>query len=314
MKKFISIILSTAILFSISATAFASEAKTAPTNSAVVDISGGSLYTSEENDKKVAILTNNENHLLDVSICYLSMPNTVYQWTITDYPIPTFTPSNSQFWYDIISYVENQMSTANIVHFTEVTYEKPIELSQTRSSAGADLLSQLEELIGVSEYSDDVIHSITYQGQRYRILESMDFRILTDGSKSWTTTIQVSSLIASVLGLVASSTLITAICGAFGVAASAYSMLPAGTINKYLCVADVCRHVSINGSAYPYNMTDKYFEYKGYENANNNSHERAYIDDGSLNEYYTDDEDYFNSNNSQVMDAYVVFSRIGQMD
>ena len=314
MKKFISIILSTAILFSISATAYATEADTAYITSAVVDISGGNLYTSEENDKRVAILTNDENHLLDVSICYLSAPNTVYQWTITDYPISTFTPSNPQFWYNIVDYVEDQMSDANIVYFTEVTYEEPIELPQTRSSAGSDLLDELEELMGLGEYSDTVVHSITYQGQRYRILEYMDFRILTDGSKSWANAIQVSSLIVTVLGLVASSTLITAICCAFGVVASASSLLPAGTINKYLCVADVCRWVSINGSAYPYNITDKYFEYKGYENASNDSREKAYIDDGSLSEYFTDDEAYFNSNNSQIMDAYVVFSRIGQMD
>lgn len=314
MKRFISIILSIAIILSISATAFAAETETTAANTAVVDIDGGSLYTSEESDKKVAILTNDEKHLLDISICYPSAPNTVYQWTITDYPISTFTPSNTQFWSDVINYAEDQMSAANIVYFTEVTYEEPVELPQTRSSAGADLLEELEELIGTGEYFDDVIHSTTYQGQRYRILESMDFRILTDGSKSWATTISVSSLIVSVLGLVASTTLVGAICGAFGVALSAASLLSPGTINKYICLADIYRYVSINGSAYPYNMTDKFFEYRAYENASNDSTERARIDTGSEDEYYTEGENYFYSLDSQILDAYEVFSRIGQMD
>lgn len=314
MKKFLSIILSTAILFSISATAFATEREIATPTSAVVDISGGNLYTSEEGGKRVAILTNDENHLLDVSICYLSAPNTVYQWTITDYPISTFTPSNPQFWYNIVDYVEDQMSDANIVYFTEVTYEEPIELPQTRSSAGSALLNQLEELMGLGEYSDTVVHNITYQGQRYRILEYMDFRILNDGSKSWSNTIQVSSLIVSVLGIVYSLSVLSAICSAFGVAINAYSELSAGTINKYICLADVCRWVSINGSTYPYNITDKYFEYRAYEDADLNSRRGAYIDTGSKAEYYTDDEAYFYSNDSQIMDAYVAFSRIGQMD
>lgn len=238
-------------------------------------------------------------------------PNTVYQWTIIDYPESTFTTSDN-FWNGIVTYAENRITDANVVTFTEVSYDEPIELPQARSSAGADLLEDLESFMGTSEYFGRQIYSTTYQGQVFRVLESMDFRILTDGSKSWSTTISVSSLIVSVLGLATTTTLVGTICGIFGVALSAASLIPPGKINKYICRAMNYRYVTINGSEYAYSMADKFTDYNGYENADINSTERAYADSGSGSVSYAPNAAYFSSYTDQINDAYDMFLQIGQ--
>ena len=206
------------------------------------------------------------------------------------------------------------MADANVVTFTEVSYGEPIELPQTRSSAGADLLEDLESFMGTGEYFGRQIYSTTYQGQVFRVLESMDFRILTDGSKSWSTTISVSSLIVGVLGLTATTTLVGTICGVFGVALSAASLIPPGKINKYICRAMNYRYVTINGSEYAYSMADKFIDYNGYENADNDSTERAYADSGSRSVIYAPSAAYFSSYTDQIEDAYEIFLQVGQQD
>ena len=314
MKKFISILLTLCMFISMTSTAFAvndSKETMATPSTSVSAIEGGHLYTSVRSDMNIAILTNNDAHLIDISINYLSSPNTVYQWTIPDYPKCTFTISDS-FWNGIVAYAENRIADANIVTFTEIFYDEPIELLQTRSSAGADLLEELESFIGTSEYFGRHVHTSTYQGQVFRVFESMDFRILTNGAKSWSTTISVSSLIVSVLGVVATTTLISTICGVFGVALSAASLIPPGKINKYICRAINYRYVTINGSEYAYNKTDRFIEYNGYENADNNSTERAYADSGSRTVSYVPNAAYFSSYTDQIEDAYEMFLRIGQ--
>lgn len=313
MKKFISLLLTVCMLVSMSSTAVDADTSTtasAPTTS-VSSIDGGHMYIAIRSDANIAILTNDEDHLIDISISYLSLPNTVYQWTITDYPESTFSTADS-FWSDVIAYAENRMANANIVTFTEVSYDEPIELPQTRSSAGADLLEDLESFLETGEYFGDEVYSTTYQGQDFRILESMDFRILTNGSKSWSTTISVSSLIVSVLGLAATSTLVGTICSVFGVTLSAASLIPPGKINKYICRAMNYRYVSINGSEYAYSMADKFIDYNGYENADNNSSERAYADSGSKSISYVPSATYFYSYTEQIHDAYEMFLQIGQ--
>ena len=92
MKKFTSLLLTLCMLVSMSSTAVAADTSTtasAPTTS-VSSIDGGHMYMAIRSDANIAILTNDEDHLIDISISYLSSPNTVYQWTITDYPESTF--------------------------------------------------------------------------------------------------------------------------------------------------------------------------------------------------------------------------------
>ena len=98
MKKFISVLLTLCMLVSMSSTAFAADVSdTSSPSTSVSAIDGGHLYVSKRSDSNIAILTNDDAHLIDISISYLSSPNTVYQWTITDYPESIFIISNS-FW------------------------------------------------------------------------------------------------------------------------------------------------------------------------------------------------------------------------
>lgn len=50
----------------------------------------------------------------------------------------------------------------------------------------------------------------------------------------------------------------------------------------------------------------------GYENADINNTERAYIDSSSKTEEYTESSTYFNAYMSQIQDAYMIFNSIGQ--
>lgn len=303
------------MLFSLTSISFATDSSTViyePEDFYVGEIDDGNLFTLQTDNKSVAILTSDDKHLIDISIKYANNPDTAYQWKIEDYSVSTFIPTNVSFGTDIIQYAENNLSDANVVDFEDITYDEPIEVPQTRSSAGADLLPALAKLLG-SEYTKKLKHTETYKGQVFRGYQAMDFRILTNGSKSWSKKISVSSMIVSVLGLVASSTLVGAVCNAFGVALSAASLLPAGKINKYLCLGMEYRYVTVNNSKYIYDNNDKTYEYKGYENASNNNKERAYIDSGAKIIRYTDGATYYNSYTQQIQSAYTMFQRIGQM-
>ena len=262
----------------------------------------------------VTIITDNTRRMIDISIKYLNQPNIVYQWRIHDYPVARFEPASNSFWNGIIEYAERNISSATPVTFTDVTYEKPIDVTAMRSSAGADLLQDLRSFIGQDEYFDVLKTStpLYRNGVAFRVYESMQFRILLDGYKAWSTTITVASLITTVLGSVITGKLVVAICNAFGIAAGLSSLLPPGKINKYICRAMVYRYVTANGSKYVYNITDKFIDYKGYENADNNSTERAYADSSSQTINYIQGQSYFGSYTAQVDDAYQMYLNVGQ--
>lgn len=313
MKKIISIAVCLSMLLSIAVPVYAAETIPCEKDYTVLDVSEGKLYASKDEEKSVAILTDEEQLLIDISINYLDNPDIVYQWIFNDYPITEFV-DNVAFWNGIIEYAEEHRESASIIEFEDITYENPIDVSMMRSSAGADLIEDMENLLGKTEY-DKQIKKTTYKSEVFRIRESLVFRVVTSGSKSWSKKITVATLITGVLGLPGvTDDLLSAICGAFGVTVSAATLLPAGKINKYSCRAITSRYVTVNGSSYAYNITDKIIEYKGYEDADNSSKERAYVDSSSKTTSYTDSKTYFNSYDSQIKDAYDTFLRIGQMN
>ncbi len=313
MKKIISLALAVIMLMMMSSTAFAAnESRNSQTY--IGEISNGNIFSKKTANMLVTILTDNTRRLIDISIKYLNQPNIVYQWRIHDYPVARFKPASNSFWNGIIEYAERNISSATPVTFTDVTYEKPIDVTDRRSSAGADLLQDLRSFIGQDEYFDVLKTStpLYRNGVAFRVYESMQFRILLDGYKAWSTTITVASLITTVLGSVITGKLVVAICNAFGIAAGLSSLLPPGKINKYICRAMVYRYVTANGSKYVYNITDKFIDYKGYENADNNSTERAYADSSSQTINYIQGQSYFGSYTAQVDDAYQMYLNVGQ--
>lgn len=201
-----------------------------------------------------------------------------------------------------------------MINIIEMVNDVSTETMQPQpfSSAGADLINGMEKELG-AKYTNRLLHTTTFKSNKYRVYQSLDFRVNAKGSTSWGKAMTVTSLITGVLGLTATTALVKAICGVFGIAASAGSIIPAGKLNKYDCIGMEYRTVTINGSKYVYNSTDKFTSYKGYENASNSSKERAYIDTSSKKIDYLEGKTYYNSYTSQINDAYIMFQRIGQM-
>ena len=195
-----------------SSTAFAAnESRNSQTY--IGEISNGNIFSKKTSNMLVTIITDNTRRMIDISIKYLNQPNIVYQWRIHDYPVARFEPASNSFWNGIIEYAERNISSATPVTFTDVTYEKPIDVTAMRSSAGADLLQDLRSFIGQDEYFDVLKTStpLYRNGVAFRVYESMQFRILLDGYKAWSTTITVASLITTVLGSVITGKLVVAI-------------------------------------------------------------------------------------------------------
>ena len=107
LNKFLSLILSCAMVMSLCIPAFASERMSSEELDTpfIMDIDNGKLFSAESDDKIVAILTNDDLHLIDISISYSPARDEVYHWAISDYPDDEFS-YNDSFWTAIITYAE----------------------------------------------------------------------------------------------------------------------------------------------------------------------------------------------------------------
>lgn len=88
----------------------------------VMDIDNGKLFSAASEDKTVAILTNDDLHLIDISISYNPACDEVYHWAISDYPVDEFSYSDS-FWISVIAYAEDHFEDSDIVLFTTTVYD-----------------------------------------------------------------------------------------------------------------------------------------------------------------------------------------------
>lgn len=95
-----------------------------------MDIDNGKLFSAESDDKIVAILTNDDLHLIDISISYSPARDEVYHWAISDYPDDEFS-YNDSFWTAIITYAENHLEDSNLVLFTTTVYDAPDSIIET---------------------------------------------------------------------------------------------------------------------------------------------------------------------------------------
>lgn len=312
MKKLVSLFLCLSMLLVLAMPVRATEI--VEDESYIMEIDGGKLYTIKSADKSVVIMTNDAEHLLDVSITYSVEPEKAYNWIIEDYP-ETFSYDNS-FWNDAIVYCENNLELAETYEVDITIYDEPIEIPQTRSvasSAGNDLTEQLEDLHG-PEYFMVPRYTTQWSGETFRVYESQEYRILDNGEVSWKSSMTVGSLISSVLKEVSTSSLIKALCTIFDIVVNAGSIVQPGAINLYICRVQNNRCVTANGSDYMYNITYLFIDYDGYENADHNSGEGAELDVSSKFVEYTGGEDYYYDYYEQTRDAYEMFQQIGQMD
>lgn len=309
MKKFVSIVLVIALVFSLSTVAFAANDET---ETSVMEIEGGHLYMAVSDTKTVTIATNNANHFVRIAIKY---PNsdTVYEWSIENYT-ETFEPQNDAFWNEIIEIAESNINNANKVCIVCLPPQNETPIMQMSSgSASADLEENLEELEG-NEYAWRLKYSnYDYSvGHDFDIYENMEFNTQLIGTWTWSDVLSVIGLITGVMGKVGvpHAKTISTICSVLGVAISAYSKVQPGKISEYICTADVYRYVHIDSETYAYNTTHKYISYYGYDNADSGSTERARIDESSRFVEWEVSESYFNDYDWQCEDAYAMYEMI----
>ena len=145
------IILSLTLIFSMVSAAFAEPNDRAvagmTTTRHTEEIPNGNLFALQSRTKTVVILTDDKACLIDISIKYPNQPDTVYQWRLSDYPVKSFAPNDDRFWDGIIAYAESNMAAAEIVIFEDITYDEPIDITESRSSASADLQADLVSLL-----------------------------------------------------------------------------------------------------------------------------------------------------------------------
>ena len=75
----------------------------------VMDIDNGKLFSAASEDKTVAILTNDDLHLIDISISYDPACDEVYH--------------SDSFWNSVIAYAENHFEDSDLVLFTTTIYD-----------------------------------------------------------------------------------------------------------------------------------------------------------------------------------------------
>ena len=121
MNRLLSFVLSCAMVMILCIPAFAINLLT-DEQPFVMDIDNGKLFSAASEDKTVAILTNDDLHLIDISISYDPACDEVYHWAIRDYPADEFSYSDS-FWISVIAYAENHFEDSELVLFTTTVYD-----------------------------------------------------------------------------------------------------------------------------------------------------------------------------------------------
>lgn len=318
MKRLFVTILAVTMCLSLCVPAFASEEKLNNCDSmsllnhtfrtaCVEDTGDGYLCVLSGNEKIVTIITYESQGLVDVSIKYYSQPNIVYQWVAIPYHDNIYDISGNSLWSEIIAFVETTPNEATAVEFVTVENAKNEMPLSTRSSITRDLMAALKECVG-EEYSNQLFYQGTHYGLNFRIYEDMTLTIHNSRSLTWSDAISVASFITAYLGLTATTSAIANVCNIFGVAFSVSALIPAGSAKEYICRAQVCRYVTINGGTHIYTATYKNIDYKGLDDGDTYSTAPADIVNKSNPVIsYGDGESYFNSSIAQVQDAYVEY-------
>lgn len=175
-EKRLSIFLIFVLLFSLSSTTVASALPNKSELPGLYAAEDGDMFILQSEDRDATIITNDTHHSMTVSIKYSHNPDTVYQWYISDYPMP-FEPSSSAFWTDIIAYAEDHISQAEEIIFVSNTPSEMHNSIQPFSSAGADIYPQLVKYVGTSPFEDIIRYSTTMDGNTVRVYEDMRFEV-----------------------------------------------------------------------------------------------------------------------------------------
>ena len=273
------------------------------------EIDGGNAFSSVSSQETIVVLTNTNEHIINIAIKNSDSPEIIYQWVITDYP-ELFNPSSLAFWNRVIEYARSRTDCI-LSSQAEVTDYAIAGSIRPYSSASADLRSEMRDLHG-EEYFRVFQHSSVYNGQTFEIYETKEYRTMYNRQYTWHDTMTIAGIITTIIGGVTTGALVNAICTAFGVVSGLSTWLPANSkMNSYTCRIYFTRATSINGSTYMYNVANEYIDYTGYEDAADNDN-RASIDISSQFIEYPQGREYYYSFSSQIADAYIMFERVGQ--
>lgn len=310
-KKMISLLLVLALVTGIAVPVGAVEAETSePQDYTVESIEDGNIFFQQTDEKTVAIITDDTTHAVSISIKYSNAesPNTTYQWIFNDYPVETFSPNDLTFWQDIIRYAENQLDDATIVTFMCEERDYP----QTRSSAGADLKADMIDELG-NEYTGKYYYGKNMGYDVYQLYEDFSYNIRKVKTLTWLDAISAATWLVNVANLLKlldpTRTMATVLLIFDVVGPIASALIPAGKANEYKCLAQYTRYIKINGGSRKYCSGYKWVEYKGYEDASDNSTGRAHIIQETKDTYYGPSEEYFNT--GIFDDAYGIYNNVG---
>lgn len=316
--RLLSILLVLSILLSFSMPAHATSLEKASDGNEIIHFEDATIYTKKTENQYIVVTVPADTEHIEINFSFTSVPSRIYQLYIPK-STEILSTASSVNWNTVQTLCQAKISSAKQINFVveDITYDKPIEITNTKGSVAADLKEDLAALRG-NEYAWRKVHETTYQGENIKIYERMDFRIYEAGYKRWSTgedLLTLGSFITGVMQYSVTSATLGAFGIIFGVLPQALSTIPgSGTLKKYNCVADIGRHASINNSEYAYTMTDNVYSYLGYDDDDLNSTERAAVVSSTLDHYYTDSSSYYHDFAAQVEDAYEMFSRIGQMD
>lgn len=306
-KSIISIILAFVLCFSPCMSVGASATMVSEhETSSVSAIENGHMYLYTNDSKTIAILTDDTTCSVSASIMYNENAGRIYEFEFHNISQVEFQPVSNSFWLQIVNYMEKNLDEAKIVEVETVMYEEPIDKTRMRSSAVADLQSELIDLVG-NAYADTYKATSSYAGQTMKTYETMAFQFSETGTSSWSSAMTVSSFIVSVLGKTATTPRVKTVCSVFGVALSAASKIAAGSCAQYRCRALITRNTKVGSISTPCNTTAKYIDYLGLENTSPNNTDRAYISSSDCTISYSHDQTYFNSYSSQAEDAYYYY-------
>lgn len=276
----------------------------------VLSLNDETIYSYENCEKRAIITVVNDTSVL-ISYLDKSDDSIIYELT-TDLDNFSRLNNSTTFVNQVIAFMEANLSNAKMICGNVVNYETSDELLETnvRGAVLSDVYSFLVQQHG-ERYENRSIHSQTYQGLSCAVKERMVFRADRVRTYSWIDTVSVSTAILGV-GLAVSHPFVSAICGWYGVASAAGSLLPAGgTIERYDVKVFNQRYVLINGSSYNYNTATKLTTYTAIDNATAGNIDTATIN-SSGTVTFVESASYYNSMASQYADAYYVYQQIGQ--
>lgn len=311
-KRFTSLFLALAMVLGLSGQAFAAndvnEHVVAETVEALTD---GYAYSYLSDAKSVVILVDGNQSAIDVGITYLDEPHLVHQLSFgEDFLSRDVRSFSTKDWHDLMDEAESRITSGTTVTMRYEDIDSVPYAVAAGNSPEEDLKDQLQTIMGGGEYQDVLRYSTTYKGLKMRIYTSSHFRI-EKKLFTWNQALTIAGIASGVLALFDMPIAIEVICSVLGVATGVTQLvIPNGNLHVYRCRTMVDHSTRINDMTYIYNITWKFIDYIGLWNPDEYA-SRAQLDQTSRTVSYPDGEAYFNSNSSQIEDAYRTYQQIG---